>query len=115
MTLSAFALPTLPAPLGLYFEISNGADDARLVDCFAADAVVRDESQTHHGPKAIQGWLREARRKYQHHVEPLSLTRDGARVTVAGKVSGNFPGSPLKLNHVFDLRDDKIQSLEIHG
>lgn len=113
MTLTPSALPPLPAALALYFEISNGADDLRLGDCFAPDAVVRDENQAHHGPQAIRLWLREARRKYQHRVEPLSLTRDGACVTVAGQVSGNFPGSPVRLNHVFELRDEQIQSLEI--
>lgn len=113
MNSSPSAISTLPESLVLYFEVSNGADDLRLDDCFAPDATVRDESQTHQGLQAIRLWLREARCKYQQQVEPLSLTRDGARVTVAGKVSGNFSGSPLKLNHVFELRDDKIQSLEI--
>jgi hypothetical protein len=105
---------TLPAPLALYFEVSNGADDVHLTDCFTPDAVVRDEHHAHQGLEAIRLWLREARRKYQHRVEPLRLTRDGARVTVAGQVSGNFPGSPVQLDHVFELRGDKIQSLEIH-
>jgi hypothetical protein len=105
---------SLPTAIAAYFDVSNGADDVHLTDSFAPDAVVRDESQAHHGPQAIRLWLREARRKYQQRVEPLRLTRDGARVTVTGKVSGNFPGSPLQLDHVFELRDDKIQSLEIH-
>jgi hypothetical protein len=32
----------------------------------------------------------------------------------AAKVSGNFPGSPVNLDHVFKLHCDKIVSLEIH-
>lgn len=104
----------LPTVIATYFDVSNGADDVRLSDCFASDALVHDEHQAHQGPEAIRLWLREARRKYQHRVAPLRLTRDGARVTVTGQVSGNFPGSPLQLDHVFELRDDKIQSLEIH-
>jgi hypothetical protein len=46
-------------------------------------------------------------------VEPLSLIqRDGATI-VAAKVAGDFPGSPVTLDHVFRLEGDKISSLEI--
>ena len=38
--------------------------------------------------------------------------RDG-KVIVTGKVSGNFPGSPMKLDHVFKIDGDRIVSLEI--
>jgi ketosteroid isomerase-like protein len=105
---------SLPEPIAAYFKASNDADDARLVPCFAQDAIVRDESHTHQGHEAIRRWLREAKRKYEYSVEPLSVAQDGAHVTVAGKVSGNFPGSPVQLDYVFELRDGKIQSLEIH-
>jgi len=83
----------LPTAIAAYFDVSNGADDLHLSDCFTPDALVRDEHQAHQGPQAIRLWLREARRKYQHHVEPLRLARDGARVTVTGQVSGNFPAA----------------------
>lgn len=32
---------------------------------------------------------------------------------VAAKVVGNFPGSPVQLDYVFDLEGDKIRSLKI--
>jgi hypothetical protein len=32
---------------------------------------------------------------------------------VTGKVSGNFPGSPIYLDHVLELKDDRIVSLKI--
>ena len=38
--------------------------------------------------------------------------RDGGTVVV-GKVSGDFPGSPVDLEHAFKLNGDKIASLEI--
>ena len=105
---------SLPVPLDDYFKASNGADDVRLADCFAQDAVVRDESHAHQGREAIQRWAREAKRKYEYSVTPLSVAQDGARITVAGKVSGNFPGSPVQLDYAFELSNDKIQTLEIH-
>jgi hypothetical protein len=46
-------------------------------------------------------------------VEPLSVTeRDGATIVV-GRVAGDFPGSPIELNHTFRLEGDKIASLDI--
>jgi hypothetical protein len=38
--------------------------------------------------------------------------RDGKTI-VACKLSGNFPGSPININFVFELRDGKITSLKI--
>ena len=34
---------------------------------------------------------------------------------VATKLSGDFPGSPIKLDFVFQLKDGKISSLEIQS
>jgi hypothetical protein len=46
-------------------------------------------------------------------VEPISSTvRDGATIVV-GRVAGDFPNSPVELNHIFRLDGDKIASLEI--
>jgi len=39
-------------------------------------------------------------------------TRDG-KVVVTGRVSGNFPGSPITLDHIFEIEGGKIVSLEI--
>jgi hypothetical protein len=36
-----------------------------------------------------------------------------SRTIVTGKVSGNFPNSPVTLEHIFRLDGDKIASLEI--
>jgi len=53
------------------------------------------------------------RAKYHHTVEPLGATaRDGATVVI-GRVSGQFPGSPVELQHVFRLDGEEIASLEI--
>jgi len=72
-------------------------------------------SQTHRGHAAIQAWLREAQRKYAYTVEPLDVVQQDSNVNVRAKVSGNFPGSPVELNHVFRLNGDRIDFLEIGG
>ena len=81
--------------------------------CFADHAVVRDEGRTIEGPPAIKQWMKEAKAKYQHTVEPIEVSsRDGKTVVVA-RVAGNFPNSPLDLEHVFTIEGGKISSLEI--
>ncbi|WP_193164261.1 nuclear transport factor 2 family protein [Microbulbifer hainanensis] len=104
----------LPDPISTYFSACNGADPARLARCFTRDASVKDDGQAHLGHDAIEAWQRESRQKYEFSIEPLSVAQDGDRVTVATNVVGNFPGSPIQLDHVFLLAGDKIQSLEIH-
>jgi hypothetical protein len=50
-----------------------------------------------------------------HTVEPLSAVERNGNTVVTGKVSGNFPNSPVTLEHSFRLEGDKIASLEIRG
>ncbi|WP_081760349.1 nuclear transport factor 2 family protein [Bordetella petrii] len=104
---------SLPDPISAYFELSNGSDTVRVDYCFTQDAVVVDERRTHRGHEAIQSWKREARKKFEYTVEPVNVSREGDRITVLANVVGNFPGSPVQLDHVFELADDKIKSLEI--
>ena len=42
-----------------------------------------------------------------------STVRDGATIVVPGRVAGDFPNSPIELDHIFRLDGDKIASLEI--
>lgn len=103
----------LPAPLETYFASENTHDPLAIDGCFATDATVRDEGRTIKGIAAIKAWRVETGEKYHHSVEPLAVaTRDG-RVVVTGKVSGNFPSSPVTLDHIFQLEGGKIVSLEI--
>jgi hypothetical protein len=103
----------LPGPIAEYFAAEKAHDALALAQCFVDDGVVRDEGGTFTGTNAIRDWSAAARKKYQHTVEPLSVIhRDGATI-VAGRVAGDFPGSPVTLDHVFRLDGDKISSLEI--
>ncbi|WP_435945823.1 nuclear transport factor 2 family protein [Dryocola sp. BD586] len=104
---------SLPDAVTLYFEAGNGADIAQITRCFMPDAVVTDEKQTYQGLDAILNWKYEAKKKFEYSVEPLAASRDGDRLIVTANVVGNFPGSPVQLDHVFHLTGDKINSLEI--
>src|ERR1700676_1031475 len=100
----------LPKPIAEYFVAENARDADALARCFVADAVVHDEGGSFNGTTAIRNWNAAAREKYHHTVTPLSVVdRDGATI-VAGRVAGDFPGSPVTLDHIFRLKGDKIAS-----
>lgn len=103
----------LPKPIAVYVAAENSGD-ANLFDrCFAQNATVRDENETHTGLAAIKSWKAEAKRKYQHTVDPLRLIEQDGKFIVTNRLTGNFPGSPIELDFVFTLEGDKIVSLEI--
>lgn len=103
----------LPASVAAYFMASNRHDiDAMLVP-FAADAIVQDEGKEHVGHVAIRAWMVETTDKYRVTVEPQESEEFNGRTTVAGLVSGNFPGSPARLRYGFNLSSSEIHRLEI--
>jgi ketosteroid isomerase-like protein len=103
----------LPAPVGAYFAAEKAKDADRLARCFADDAVVHDEGRDHRGVEAIRTWKRQADAKYQYVLEPLDASVSGQTVKLRARLTGNFPGSPVELDHTFTLAGDKITSLEI--
>jgi ketosteroid isomerase-like protein len=103
----------LPDAVQTYFDVSNGGDISRLAACLYADARVTDENRTHQGIAAIEAWQQEARKAFTYSVEPLAATQKDGRLSVTARLVGNFPGSPLQLNHLFLLQDGQIRALEI--
>src|SRR5437868_15460506 len=55
----------LPSPIAAYFAADRRGGTA-VADCFAADAVVKDEGRVHRGPAAIRSWKDKASAKYQY-------------------------------------------------
>ena len=103
----------LPTPIAIYIAAANRGDTAALAECFAADAVVRDEGKTIEGLAAIKKWMTETKQKYQHTMEPLASTQKDGKTIVTNRLTGNFPGSPIELEFVFTLDREKIAALEI--
>ncbi len=103
----------LPKPIAIYIAAENRGDTEALAQCFAEDAVVRDEGQTIEGLAAIKKWKAETKKKYQHTIEPLACTQKDGKTVVTNRLTGNFPGSPIELEFVFTLHRNKIASLEI--
>jgi hypothetical protein len=106
----------LPMPIAIYIAAANRGDAETLSQCFAANAVVRDEGQTIAGLDAIKQWQAETRRKYQHTIEPLaSVQMEGKTILLTNRLTGKFPGSPIDLQFIFEIDGDKIISLEIRS
>ena len=104
----------LPEPIRAYLDGSNAHDAAACVACFAPDAVVMDEGRERRGAADIRAWKEEVIEKYHALVEVVGVAGDKAgRLIVTGRVSGNFPGSPVDLRYGFTLADGKIARLEI--
>ena len=105
----------LPAPIAIYFAAENQGHTEIVAQCFAENAVVRDEGQTIEGLAAIKQWQAETKRKYQHTIEPLTSAQKDGKIIVTNRLTGNFPGSPIELDFVFTLAGDKIASLEVQS
>jgi hypothetical protein len=106
-------LPKLPDPVENYLMAEKAKDADAIARCFAEDGVVHDDDEDHRGRDAIRRWKREADAKYTYALEPLSATVDRDIVIVRARLEGNFPGSPVELDHVFKIANDTIVSLEI--
>ena len=106
-------IDNLPKPIATYVAAENSGDTTLFDECFATDAVVRDESETHRGLAVIKDWKAETKRKYQHTVDPLRMVEKDGIFILTNRLTGNFPGSPIELDFVFTLANDKIVSLEI--
>ena len=105
----------LPAPIAAFFDAESRNDAEALSQAFAEDGVVLDEGHVIQGTAAIRHWLAETRKKYQHTVEPLASETKGDETIVTCRLSGSFPGSPIKVRFIFKLDGNAITSLEVRS
>jgi hypothetical protein len=103
---------TLPKPIAAYFA-ADTADSEAVSQCFAENAVVKDEGHTYQGRAAIKKWKADASTKYQYTSVPFACEQKGGKFVVTSHLTGNFPGSPVDLRFFFKLEGDQIASLEI--
>ena len=108
-------LQSFPNLSAAYLDGSNAHDAVACVACFAPDAVVMDEGRERRGTEDIRAWKEEVIAKYHALVDVIGVTADdkARRFVVTGRVSGNFPGSPVDLRYGFTLDGEKIARLEI--
>lgn len=108
-------MPTtnLPRPVATYIAAANAQDTNAVAACFSEGAAVLDEGQNRQGTAAIREWAEEVSRKYHPTVEVIDVADTDGRTILAGRVSGEFVGSPVELRYVFTLNEGKIARLEI--
>jgi hypothetical protein len=103
----------LPVPIERYVQIANSDTPEAVPECFAPDAIVRDEGQTYQGVAAIKNWMAATKKKYGHTITPLELTEHGSQSVLKARLAGSFPGSPITVSFNFMLGGGKIRSLAI--
>ena len=104
-----------PEPIAAYLAAEEAKDADALSRCFTEDGTVRDEGQDYHGRDSIRQWKQAADAKYRYVLRTVNTQTFGDLVTVRARLSGEFPGSPVELDHIFKLSNDKIASLEIRS
>ncbi|WP_193181836.1 nuclear transport factor 2 family protein [Nisaea sediminum] len=99
----------IPIPAANYFAARSPEE---VADCFTADGVAFDESQTYNGRTEILRW-REGLANIRFRQELLSAREEGERTLVTCRVSGDFKGSPVELDYTFEFAEGLIRRLEI--
>lgn len=99
----------LPPPAAAYFAAKTPNE---IADTFTEDATVVDERRLRRGRAEILQWREEVAR-ISFTSDILSVAQAGDHVTVVCRLTGDFPGSPIDLDHVFKLSGNLISSLEI--
>ena len=112
MTTKAAKPIDLPAPVAAYFAADTTGAEA-VAQCSTDGAVVIDERHEYLGRTAIARWKAETSAKFRYTVDRLGADVSGDQTTVTGRVTGDFPGSPVDLQYRFTLEGDKIPRLEI--
>src|SRR6266436_4389521 len=90
-------------------------DADALSRCFTEDGTVHDEGRDYRGRDAIRQWKQAADEKYRYVLQTVNAQTHGDEVTVRARLTGEFPGSPVELDHIFKLSNNKIASLEIRS
>ena len=105
----------VPQPVAAYLAAEEAKDADALSRCFTEDGTVHDEGQDYHGRDSIRQWKQAADAKYRYVFQTINVQTLGELVTVRARLTGEFPGSPVELDHIFKLSAYKIASLQIRS
>src|SRR5882724_4283497 len=105
----------VPEPIAEYLAAEEAKDADALSRCFTEDGTVHDEGHDYHGRDSIRQWKQTADAKYRYVLQTVNVQTFGDLVTVRARLTGEFPGSPVELDHIFKLSNNKIASLEIRS
>jgi ketosteroid isomerase-like protein len=103
----------LPPLVTEFVKAKNSRDSSAVVACFAEDAVVQDEGREMRGLLAIKEWSDKSFEKFQYDIAPTGIGEAGDKIMLTATVTGNFPGSPVSLDFIFVIKDERIAALSI--
>ena len=103
----------LPKPAAAYLAAEATKDADAISCCFTEEGVMRDEGPDYRGRDAIRQWKASADAKYNYVLAPLGVRAEENKVTVRACLTGDFPRSPVDLDHISTLSKNRIASLEI--
>jgi len=78
-------------------------------------ALSTTKGRDYRGRDAIRQWKQAADEKYRYVLQMVNAQTHGNEATVRARLTGEFPGSPVELDHIFKLSNNKIASLEIRS
>jgi ketosteroid isomerase-like protein len=105
----------VPEPVAAYLAAEETKDADALSRCFTEDGTVHDEGRDYRGRNSIRQWKQEVDTKYRYVLQTVNIQTQGDKVNVRIRLTGQFPGSPIELDYIFKLFNDKIASLEIRS
>ena len=105
----------VPQPVAEYLAAEKAKDADALSRCFTEDGTIHNEGQDYHGRDSIRQWKQAADAKYRNGLRAVNVQTLGDSVTVRARPTGEFPGNPVELDHIFKLSNNKIASLEIRS
>jgi len=103
----------IPPSVACYFEGADAHDASKAASSFAEDAVVHDEGRDHVGRAAIQDWVQDTINRYATRFEVEAVSDSEDATLVVARLSGRFPGSPIRIRFLFQLADGLITHLDI--
>ena len=105
----------VPEPVAAFLAAEEAKDADVFSRCFTEDGTVHDEGRDYHGRNSIQQWKQEVDAKYRYVLQTVNAQTHGDKVVVRARLTGEFPESPVDLDYIFKLSNDKIASLEIRS
>ena len=100
-------------PIATYIEANNDKNKIKLIGLFTREAIVIDDGILYKGIDAIKNWRRKINKAYNMTLEIVggSKVKEGIMIDIL--CTGNFPESPLIVQHHFSLKNNLIVYLKI--
>ena len=107
-------MTTPPDVISRYYSCAASGELDALLDCFSADAHVRDEGRDYYGLHAIRGWREGVATRFTYTTEITGVEQVGDHTyLVHTHLEGDFPGGVVDLGQRFTVTDGRITDLVI--